>query len=213
MNAALNIEEIAKAAHGEGSYRLNSSYMLKEQVDWHSEAGSEYYNNPDLEKAKELIEEAGYEDETIRILTTRDYPYLYNASVVIQEQLRSIGFKAELAIYEWATVVEKREDPGEWEIFVTSSPQVPTPVNMSIFNPDWFPGPLDEKTEGLLQAINITTSQEKISALWDELQEYSWETVPIIKIADIAILSAASTKVEGLTNLDGLILWNVKVKK
>src|SRR5690625_4693637 len=83
VNAALDIEDIAEAAFGE-MYSLYSGYMAEEQTNWYSEAGSEFYNNPDLDKVNSLLEEAGYDGEEIRLLTTRDYSELYNSAVVIQ---------------------------------------------------------------------------------------------------------------------------------
>jgi peptide/nickel transport system substrate-binding protein len=53
---------------------------------------------------------------------------------------------------------------------------------------------------------------EEAKRLYDELQEYSWNYLPVIKIADLSGLSASSDKVEGLRFFNGQpILWNTKV--
>jgi peptide/nickel transport system substrate-binding protein len=210
VNAALDVGKIAKASLV-NNYRLNSSYMQEEQANWYSEAGSELYNSPDPEKAKRLLEEAGYNGETIRLITSRDYSYMYNSAAVIKEQLAKVGVNVELEVYDWPTVVSKRADPELWEIFITGLPTTSTPVEQLFFNSSWVDGPPDEKIEGLLQELRTSTSHEEAKKVWDELQGYSWEFLPIIKIADYTRLSASTEKVKGVTFFDGPVLWNTKV--
>lgn len=103
VNAALDMDEIMLGTFANKDfYRLDHALMYKEQVDWYSEAGKELYNQKDAEKAKSLMQEAGYNGEEIRILTSRDYDHVYNASVVVKEQLEKIGMKVKLEV--WADV-------------------------------------------------------------------------------------------------------------
>lgn len=210
VNAALNIDDIAKAAFGE-MYSLYSGYMAEEQTNWYSEAGSEFYNNPDLSKVNDLLEEAGYDGEKIRLVTTRDYSDLYNSAVVIQEQLKNAGFEVELEVYDWPTLNEKTDDPTAFELSFTYVSLQTTPLERIYYDPNWFAGPLDDKTEQLLQAMKTAASIEEAKKIWDELQAYSWEFLPIIKIADMIELNVSTNKVEGLTFFNGPVLWNTRV--
>lgn len=212
VNAALDTEKIAKASLGD-KYRLDSSYATKELPNWYSEAGGELYNNPDPEKAKRLLEEAGYNGETIRLITSRDYSYVYDSATAIKEQLSKVGMKVELEVYDFATVMARFFDPKKWEIFSIGFAMRTTPLEQEWFNSRYATGPLDEKSQELLQELSTSTSQEEAKKLWDELQEYSWEFLPIIKIADYSRISASTDKVKGLTILDGPILWNTKVEE
>jgi peptide/nickel transport system substrate-binding protein len=212
INAALDNEKIARASLVD-NYRTNSSYMQKEQTNWFSEAGSELYNNPDLEKSKQLLAESGYNGEKVRLITSRDYTYMYNSAAVIKEQLAAVGINVELEVYDWPTVVSKRADPKQWELFITGFPTTSTPVEQLFLNSSWVDGPEDDKINGLLQEIRTATSQEDAKVLWDELQGYAWEYLPIIKIADYTTLVGYSNKVEGVTFFDGPVLWNTKVVK
>lgn len=210
MNAALDLEPIAQAALVD-HFRLYSSYMQEEQTNWYSDAGSEHYNQADLEKAEKLFEEAGYDGEPIRIIVTREYSYMYNSGVVIKEQLEKIGVNIELEVYDWSTVVSKRDDPAQWEIFITGFPTTSTPIEQLFYNPTWVDGPVDEKAEALLQNIRNAETQEEAKEQWDTLQAYSWEYLPIIKISDYTALVGYSDKVEGVTFFDGPILWNTRI--
>lgn len=210
VNAALNIDDIATAAFGE-MYSLYSGYMAEEQTNWYSEAGSEFYNNPDLSKVNDLLEEAGYDGEKIRLVTTRDYSDLYNSAVVIQEQLKNAGFEVELEVYDWPTLNEKTDDPTAFELSFTYVSLQTTPLERIYYDPNWFAGPLDDKTEQLLQSMKTAASIEEAKKIWDELQAYSWEFLPIIKIADMIELNVSTNKVEGLTFFNGPVLWNTSV--
>jgi peptide/nickel transport system substrate-binding protein len=210
VNAAINLTDVAKAAHVD-NYRMNPSYMMEEQKNWYSNEGSEIYTEYDPERAKRLLEEAGYNGEEIVFITTRDYEYMYNAAVVIKEQLEKVGMKVKLEVYDWATITSLRQDPEKFELFITALPVVSTPVEILFFQ-KWVDGPEDEKTKRLLEEIKTSTSMEEAKRLYDELQEYSWNYLPVIKIADLSGLSASSDKVEGLRFFNGQpILWNTKV--
>lgn len=208
----LDLETVANAALN-GHYRMSSSYMQEEQVAWASDAGSEKYNNPDLDKAKDLLEEAGYNGEPIRFITTREYSYMYDSAVVMQEQLEKIGINVELEVYDWPTVVNKRSDPEQWELFITGFPVTMTPVEQLFFNDSWFDGPEDEKTVELLKAISAADTQEEAKTHWDELQGHSWELLPVLKISDYTTVIGLRSNVEGFGFMDGPILWNLSVNK
>ncbi len=62
----------------------------------------------DLEKAKALMKEAGYDGTPIRWMSTKEYFYNYNAGVVFKQQLEAAGFKVDLQVMDWATLVKRR---------------------------------------------------------------------------------------------------------
>lgn len=214
INVALDQEAIGLAANiNEESYRLNSGYMQEEQLDWYSDAGSELYNQNNIEKAKKLIEESDYNGETIRFLATRDYQDMYNASVVIHEQLNNIGLNVELEVYDWSTIVSIRSDPSKWEMLVTGLPVTTSPIEGLVYTDSWVDGPEDDKINNLLEEIKSSADKEEAKQLWDELQEYSWEYLPFVKLHDSSSLMGAQSSIEGLTSPfgPGAILWNVKI--
>jgi peptide/nickel transport system substrate-binding protein len=87
---------------------------------WHTLAGGEYYDmkNPDL--AKQKLQEAGYDGEPIRFLTTQEFSSYYGVSVVAKQQMESIGIKVDFRVTDWATVVEQRAKPDAWDMFATN---------------------------------------------------------------------------------------------
>ncbi|KAB2331493.1 ABC transporter substrate-binding protein [Cytobacillus depressus] len=209
VNAALDLDSILMGAYSnEKFYRLESSWMLKEQAEWYSEAGKEKYNLKDPELAKSLLKEAGYDGTPVRLLTSRDYDYMYNSAIIIAEQLKNIGMVVDLQVYEWATIVEKRGKPEGWDAFVAAAPSFPTPTQILWLGSDWPGWTDDPKIEDLMGKIDGAATQEEAFAAWDELQGYLYEYLPTIKIGDTYLFVAYSDKVKNFRNQDGIILWN-----
>lgn len=215
FNTVLNVEEIMQAAYSEPElYELSHSYIHSNYPEWYTEAGKDAYNINDPEKAKQLFEEAGYNGEQIRILTTRDYEDYYNISVVIQEQLSQIGVNVDLQVYDWATLLDKRSEPSEWDIFISGYSVKPTPIGLLPLDPNYAGWTEDPKIEELKYVIQ-TASYEEARAAWDELQRYAWEEyLPAVILGFKNEVTATSAKVEGYTTDDGQpIFWNVSVSE
>ncbi|KAB2338041.1 ABC transporter substrate-binding protein [Cytobacillus depressus] len=214
INAGLDLESILLGAYiDEKFFRLESSYMLQEQEEWYTGAGSEKYNLNDPVLAKSLLKEAGYDGTPLRLITSRDYDYMYNSAVIIKEQLENIGMKVNMEIFDWATVVNKRGKPGEWDAFVTAAPSFPTPTQILWLGAQWPGWTDDPKIEELKARIDGAKSQKEAFAAWEELQAFLYEYLPMIKFGDTYLFIVHSDKVKNLRNQDGLILWNTSIEK
>ena len=211
FNTALDSEEVLRAAFSDDRfYTLDSALALPGTL-WHSEAGKEFYNQHDLEKAKELVEESSYNGEEVTILTTRDYLHQYNAGVVAQQVLESIGVKVKLDVYDWPTLIERRTDENNFDVFPMNFAVRPT-IHQNPFldsKADYSGWSYSGKMDQLLVDINSAASLEDAKPLIDDLQQEVWDYLPIIKIGNIQDLVVVSDKITGYDNLIGPILWNV----
>ncbi len=90
--------ELAADGHGTpiGSAMLASMgrYAVPELVDYYA---------PDVEKARALLREAGYEKLRFTITVPSSMPAHVDAAQVIVEQLRAAGIDASINLVEWAT--------------------------------------------------------------------------------------------------------------
>lgn len=215
INAALDLDKIMMAAfNDEELYSLYAGYMDETMVNWATEAGSEFYNQKDLEKAKQLLDEAGYNGEPIRLMTTRDYLHYYKAAVVIQEQLAEIDVNIDLQISDWATITEKREDPDVWEIFISGFAFVSNPVQIVVLSPGYAGSSDHPKIEEQFAAIESSESNEEAKEHWTELQSFLWEEyLPVTQLGVYTNLFASTDKVEDFHAFSGAIFWNTKVNK
>ena len=59
-----NCDDILMASYGDADlYKLNAGWCNPDDAQWGTEAGSEYYNQNDVEKAKKLLSESSYDNE------------------------------------------------------------------------------------------------------------------------------------------------------
>ncbi|GIN61216.1 peptide ABC transporter substrate-binding protein [Robertmurraya siralis] len=211
INAAFNMDEILLASFvNEELYSLDPSYMNPNQIQWASDAGKEYYNQADLEKAKTLLADAGYNGEEITLLTTQDYAEMYTATTVVQEQLRQLGLNVKIENYDFPTFLETKNDLSKWDIFITSNGYQLTPPQLLAVNPDWA-GLNDANVAELLTQIRAADSPEEAKAKWDELQGYLYETLSSTVIGQYNSILATTNKLEGLEVFEAPIIWNTKV--
>lgn len=213
VNAALDQEAILRAAFsGPEFYELEHNLMIKDQTDWYTDAGSDQYNQKDTEKAKALLKQAGYNGEEIVILSTRDYEDHYNAAVVVQQQLESLGMKVKLDIYDWPTVQQRRSDEKAYDIFITGFPTEPVP-NKYVFldsKGEWAGWTNSPKIDDLLGKIAGAATQEEATGYYSDLMVEVYDYVPIIKFGNKTTVTAYDASVESYDFLQGIILWNLK---
>ena len=216
VNYALDKEVVMSSAFtSDEFYKLENSLFLPSQTAWYTDAGKELYNQKDLGKAKELLKEAGYNGEEVVILTSRDYEHHYNAAIATQQQLEQLGMKTKLDVYDWPTLLERRNDPEAYDIFYTGFSTTATP-NQYVFldSQTAWPGWTENaEIDRLLNEIKVEENSDEALALTAELQKVMWEDLPIINIGHNSRVSGYSEKLEGYNQMLGPIFWNVSLKK
>lgn len=215
INAALDMEEVMMAAFpNEAFFWLDSGYMDVNIKTWLTDAGSEYYNQADPEKAKQYLDEMGYDGEVFRIMATRDYDHHYNMALVIHDQLLNAGINAELEIYDWPTVLDiQNNEFDQWDSYITTASTVSTPSQLIALSPKWAGGTYDEVSE-MVTAMETAPTIEEATEIWDELQLHLWEEVlPIVHLGGYNSLEAYNKKVQGIRSLSGPIFWNVSISE
>jgi peptide/nickel transport system substrate-binding protein len=207
---AIDPVAILKAGQSnEQFYKISGTLSQPEMADSYTQAGLENYNKPDLNKAKQLIQDAGYHGETLRFLTTHDYDYMYNGAVVVQEELKAIGVNVDLRVTDWATVLANRAKPEAWDLFITGWSVEPTPLAYIFLQPTW-PGWTDDPAiTQAMAAVNSASNAEEAKAHYAELQKSFYDYVAIAKFGDISSLTGIKKSVGGYDHLVGPILYNV----
>ncbi len=212
INAALNCDEILYGAYGSRDfYTLNSSYMFPSQGLWFTEAGSEYYNQGNGQKAVELLTEAGYDfTEPFKLLVASDSPDFYNMAVVVKAQLEAAGIPCELLTYDWSTFVEIRNNESDkYNAFITSfSPKTVPTMNLYL-STGWAGWCTDEHIQSELSAINLSGSAEEGARIWTALQQYMWEdNMPVVNFGIQKSFMISSKTVQGLGFQERIVYVN-----
>ena len=211
--AALNCEDICLASYGNPDlFELNAGWSVPTDAQWGTDAGKEYYNQADTEKAKKLLAEAGYNNEKIVLVTTPDYAEMYNATLVVQEQLKKAGFNAEVESYDFSTFMEHRANPKQFSMFITSNSYNMLPIQLSVLDKGWAGLDRQEVTDGI-QAIRSAATEEEASKAWAELQTFLYEDGAATVLGHYTGISAMRANVEGAGYLRFPIYWSASVTK
>ena len=145
VQTALGEGEMLAAGFGDTRFFIVEGNHFPKGTPFYSTAGTATYNERDAKKSKAQAEQAGYKGEPIRILTSRQYDFHYNMALIMAEQLKRAGFKAELNVVDWATLLQRRDDPKLWDIYITHSGQFPEPMlsppQLGDGAPGWWSSP------------------------------------------------------------------------
>ncbi len=211
IQTALDKTAALRVAIGpESLWRANGSFYPKGNV-WYTEAGIENFSKADPELARRMAEEAGYDGEPIKFMVSTNYPFHYDTAIVYTRQLAEAGFNIDLQVYDWATLIEKRAQPDQWDMFFTHHGFVPDPILISVMNdnyPGWWATPEKQKLKARFTA---TAEPAERRAIWAEIQALIYEQVPTMKTGDIYTYNIASPALEGLaaSTLIWPHFWNV----
>lgn len=197
----------------EGLWKSNGSFLPEGNV-WYTDAGIKNFSMGKADVARSLAEEAGYKGEPIKFMVSTNYPFHYDTAIVYTKQLAQAGFNIDLQVYDWATLIEKRAQPDQWDMFFTHHGFVPDPILISVMNdnyPGWWATP--EKAE-LKARFTASSDPEKRKAIWSEIQALIYKQVPTMKTGDVYTYNIASPKLEGLgeSTLIWPHFWNVSKK-
>jgi len=202
--AVLDMDEIMDAAT-DGNYKLNYGFAFPGQPDYVT-TGKDTYNQKDPAKAKRLLAEAGYKGEKVILLTNKDYSSMYDAALVVQEELKSVGINAELRVTDWPTSVQlyQKADSG-WNIFFSgwgTQPALGALATMAFLAP---PGaqyqPKDGKDDPDALAAwhdmnNLPTKEERRAA-FGRMQEIMLERAYVYPFGSLTKVQATRANVEG----------------
>jgi peptide/nickel transport system substrate-binding protein len=214
LAAALNMEPALRAAIGPQALWKADGSMMPDTTEWYSKAGTDKYSQNNAELAKKLAKEAGYNGEKIVFMASTSYKIHYDVTLVLVKQLQDAGFNVDHQIFDWATLVSKRADPEQWDIFFTHHGFVPDPVLYS-FMSDAYPGWWATDSKAALSKTFVETMDFPArKAVWDQLQALIFEEVPVVKVGDYFSYDIYSPKVQGLSE-SSLIwpkFWGVQVQ-
>ncbi|GAB3842178.1 ABC transporter substrate-binding protein [Nesterenkonia populi] len=210
--AAIDAEALQQSAFVSEEFYNTNAALMPEDSDWHSDVGQELFENDDPSVVEDLLEEAGYDGETVRILTTREYMDHYNAAVPMQQQLEDAGLDVELIVTDWATVLQDRDDPEAYDIFITGFAPTTVPVGFVFLYENW-PGWTDsDEIDAALDHISTAHDEEEALEGAEELQRAFYDYLPIVKFGDKFTVTGMRADLEGYEYepLPGDIFYNTR---
>ena len=78
-----------------------------------TEAGSEAFRKPDLEKARTLVKESGYDGRPVVLIGGSDVLPYQRMSLITADLLKQIGMNVDMQLSDWGSVAARRakKDP------------------------------------------------------------------------------------------------------
>jgi peptide/nickel transport system substrate-binding protein len=184
--------------------------------------GAEPMMEHDLSKARQLVQESGYDGRPIVVLHVTDIPTLNAAAIVTRQRLESIGFKVVLKGMDWSTmqVARTRKEPpdkGGWNLFHTWW-QAANVVNPAVHfgmtgggQRAWYGWPDVPQLEKLVTDWLRATDQRGRKLLADEIQKVALNEVTYVPLGEWFQPTAFRKNVRDVIKFDAPIFWNVKV--
>ena len=173
--------------------------------------------------ARKLLQESGYDGTPIVLMQSSDLPSLSNLAPVAKSLLERAGFKVDLQVMDWQTLVSRRakKDPpsaGGWHAFLTSwaSVDVLDPVATGFLNAScdkaMFGWPCDAELERLRDAYARETDAAKQRQLAEAVQLRAAEYPTHLQLGQYVQPVALRKGVTGLLNGPSFAFWNIEMK-
>jgi peptide/nickel transport system substrate-binding protein len=208
VQSVVNAEEIMTAAAGAGYFRLSPSHMMEETV-WATDAGADLYDMRDQDLAREYLEEAGYDDEPVRVLTNTEFQDMYNTAQVLQQQLEDIDVNVDMQVFDFATFLDVLMAREEWDISVMSFAFRVDPVQNPMMRCEWGGAWCSDEKNALVERMYAEVEFEDRYAAWEGIQQLMYDEVAGVKIADSVSLIARSSRLQNLGSVQlAPAYWN-----
>ena len=187
INYAIDKDVIIETvAEGKGT-KLGSN--MSPAMAIYYEEGLEDYYTYDIEKAKQLLKEAGYEDGfTMELTVPSDYQFHVDTAQVIAEQLKDINIHTEIKQIDFSTWLENVYNNRKYETTIVGFTGKLEPFevlgryvsdyhkNFMNFNNDDF--------DALIKQATAETNKEKMAALYKKAQIILTEEAAAVFIMD-----------------------------
>lgn len=165
------------------------------ETHWYSTAGDDIYKKVDLDEAKKLVQESGYDGTPLRWITTKQYAYHYNTAAYVKQGMEKIGLKCELVVSDWPTVVERRADPTQWEIIVAGLSGSWFPATQLFNDPTWPGFWVSDPRDKLVAQMDQESDPAKLKQIIDQYQTLVYTDLPFMKIGDDFAVHVVSKKI------------------
>ncbi|HEX2889491.1 ABC transporter substrate-binding protein [Vineibacter terrae] len=187
---------------------------------WETDAGSAPFAKPDLEKARQLFKEGGYDGRKVVMYHPTDLPDIDIPTKLTAQRLRKIGVAVELVPMDWGTFLGrafKRDAPeaGGWNLYHsldfgfnvgTPSTDVSLAASCERARPGW---PCDEAMERLRAAWVAQTDAQKRRELVRQIQERFYEIVPFVPWGQFVRPIAVRSNIVDIGTTLVPVFWNL----
>lgn len=186
-----------------------------------TEVGSEPFREPNVERARQLLREAGYNGEPIVVLQPTDRAQYNAATMVLIQALRRAGVNVDVQAMDWSTLLSRRasrNDPyqGGYHLFITAHggfnttlPPANTWFNTRCerANPGW---PCDAQLVEMVGEWARQPDQASRAPILERMHRRAWEFIPYIPYGQYTQPVAVRSNVHGVLEAGIPVYWNIE---
>ncbi|MFD1736979.1 glutathione ABC transporter substrate-binding protein [Bacillus salitolerans] len=159
----------------------------------------------DIEEAKKLLKEAGFENGFKTTIWTNDNKARMDVAEVVQSQLKGIGVEVEIKVVEWGAYLEATSN-GEHDMFILGWSNMTgdadynqyflfhTEAQGEVGNRSFYSNP---RVDELIDLGRQESDPEKRLAYYKEAQEIEMEEAPMVFLRNDEDVVALGKNVEG----------------
>jgi peptide/nickel transport system substrate-binding protein len=220
---ALNQEDFLKAVIGDPAYYkvCKSFYPCGSPLE--TTKGMEGLLASNVTKARQLLDEAGYDGTPIVLMHSTDLASLANLAPVAKALMEKAGFKVDMQSMDWQTLVARRakKDPpaqGGWHAFLTAwvAADILDPVMMGFLNAGcdkaMFGWPCDQEIESLRDQYARATDPAQHQAIAEAAQVRATQSPTHIPLGQWFQPAAMRKNIDGMMPAPVTVFWNVEKK-
>ena len=201
-------------------YRTCPGYFMCGGTPYESAVGAP--GKADLDRARRLLQESGYDGRPLVVLDPTDTPFAHAPALVTAEVLRKIGAAVDLQAMDWSTMIARRakKEPvgqGGWNIFHTwaTAFDVMTPVVSAAMSGSgdkaWFGWYASDQMEKLRAEWVRLTDQARRRHVAEQIQQLAFDEVPFVNWGQFVSPTAVRKSVHGALQFGAPLLWNIAV--
>ncbi|MBB4003052.1 ABC transporter substrate-binding protein [Aurantimonas endophytica] len=219
---ALNQTDVLGALIGNPEYYSVCASMYGCDTPLATDAGGEtMVEGSDVEGAKALLEEAGYDGTPIVLMQPTDVSSVSPQPVVAAQLLRQAGFTVDLQPMDWQTLVTRRASQaapadGGWNMFFTNwvIPEVWNPIINPMLNGGgtekaWFGWPDDPELEAMRKEFVQATNDDDRQEIATRLHQHAYEVVNYIPLGQYLSPSAWRNELSGVRKSPVPLFWDI----
>ena len=207
---AINREAVIETAFNGRGTPLYGFPTIKGQQGYNGEFDN--YFSRDLDKAKELLAEAGYADGfECSILATSDYSFHEQTALVVADALSEIGITVTADLPDWATRIE-RSNTGDYDMIVCGT--IGKILDMDWASIFYQSGPVrmdaspyfaDDEIDRLLYEGRTTLDEDARNEIYQQFRERALELSPLVFICYREQAFVSGNYVENFDFLSGVL--------
>lgn len=219
----VNQETVLQGTIGHAKYygTCPAYFMCGGGLPYESAAGAPA--KPDLDRARQLLKEGGYDGRPVVLMDPTDYPSIHGATLVIRQLLAEAGVNVDLQAMDWSTLISRRakkEPPkeGGWNLFVTwwiSADVMHPAVNAGVkgeCDKAWFGWYCSEQMEKLRADWVRATDPARRKQLAEEIQKLAYDEVPYVLWGQFVQPTIYRKNVRGVLNFACPVFWNISLE-